>query len=194
MLFNHGVRLTRVACRAARAPAWRTGGIGWGGRIRTCESRDQNPMPYRLATPQKLVVANPPVRILPLCARIMANVLFATLRAACAVAPAFKIAPGDLVEPANHGIKTRCLTAWLRPKNSLSRTHRSASCRGLKTQPESAAIQRDPDQIWLTQPRQRAGSLSNAAPAAATSSRTTNTALPVPDIRGVPNSSSHSKT
>ena len=77
-------------------------------------------MPYRLATPQKLVVANPPVRILPLCARIMANVLFATLRAACAVAPAFKIAPGDLVEPANHGInnpipdrlatpqKTRC--------------------------------------------------------------------------------------
>ncbi len=24
---------------------------GWGGRIRTCESRDQNPLPYRLATP-----------------------------------------------------------------------------------------------------------------------------------------------
>ena len=26
----------------------------WGGRIRTYESRDQNPMPYRLATPQWL--------------------------------------------------------------------------------------------------------------------------------------------
>ncbi|SVB06902.1 uncharacterized protein METZ01_LOCUS159756, partial [marine metagenome] len=25
---------------------------GWGGRDRTCESRDQNPMPYHLATPQ----------------------------------------------------------------------------------------------------------------------------------------------
>ena len=24
---------------------------GWGGRIRTCGTRDQNPMPYRLATP-----------------------------------------------------------------------------------------------------------------------------------------------
>src|SRR5699024_5086888 len=26
--------------------------LGWGGRDRTCESRDQNPVPYRLATPQ----------------------------------------------------------------------------------------------------------------------------------------------
>ena len=25
---------------------------GWGGRDRTCVSRDQNPMPYHLATPQ----------------------------------------------------------------------------------------------------------------------------------------------
>lgn len=25
---------------------------GWGGRIRTLEWRDQNPLPYRLATPQ----------------------------------------------------------------------------------------------------------------------------------------------
>jgi hypothetical protein len=25
---------------------------GWGGRIRTYASRDQNPLPYRLATPQ----------------------------------------------------------------------------------------------------------------------------------------------
>ena len=25
---------------------------GWGGRDRTCESRDQNPLPYHLATPQ----------------------------------------------------------------------------------------------------------------------------------------------
>ena len=24
-----------------------------GGRIRTCASRDQNPLPYRLATPQQ---------------------------------------------------------------------------------------------------------------------------------------------
>jgi hypothetical protein len=27
-------------------------GDGWGGRIRTCGTRDQNPMPYHLATPQ----------------------------------------------------------------------------------------------------------------------------------------------
>ena len=26
----------------------------WGGRIRTLEWRDQNPLPYRLATPQRL--------------------------------------------------------------------------------------------------------------------------------------------
>src|SRR5690606_15886885 len=25
---------------------------GWGGRIRTCECRNQNPVPYHLATPQ----------------------------------------------------------------------------------------------------------------------------------------------
>src|SRR5262249_31244443 len=28
-------------------------GIGWGGRIRTSEWRDQNPLPYHLATPQQ---------------------------------------------------------------------------------------------------------------------------------------------
>src|ERR1700733_15486232 len=26
--------------------------VGWGGRIRTSEWRDQNPLPYHLATPQ----------------------------------------------------------------------------------------------------------------------------------------------
>jgi hypothetical protein len=26
---------------------------GWGGRIRTCECRNQNPVPYHLATPQR---------------------------------------------------------------------------------------------------------------------------------------------
>jgi hypothetical protein len=26
--------------------------VGWGGRIRTSVWRDQNPLPYRLATPQ----------------------------------------------------------------------------------------------------------------------------------------------
>ena len=26
---------------------------GWGGRIRTSECRNQNPVPYHLATPQK---------------------------------------------------------------------------------------------------------------------------------------------
>ena len=29
---------------------------GWGGRIRTPEWRDQNPLPYRLATPQSVRV------------------------------------------------------------------------------------------------------------------------------------------
>ena len=28
-------------------------GDGWGGRIRTYGTRDQNPLPYRLATPQQ---------------------------------------------------------------------------------------------------------------------------------------------
>ena len=28
---------------------------GWGGRIRTYGTRDQNPMPYHLATPQQLI-------------------------------------------------------------------------------------------------------------------------------------------
>ena len=31
-------------------------GIGWGGRIRTYEWRDQNPLPYHLATPQNSIV------------------------------------------------------------------------------------------------------------------------------------------
>ena len=28
---------------------------GWGGRIRTYGTRDQNPMPYHLATPQLII-------------------------------------------------------------------------------------------------------------------------------------------
>ena len=28
---------------------------GWGGRIRTYGTRDQNPMPYHLATPQSII-------------------------------------------------------------------------------------------------------------------------------------------
>ena len=28
---------------------------GWGGRIRTYGTRDQNPMPYHLATPQFII-------------------------------------------------------------------------------------------------------------------------------------------
>ncbi len=33
-----------------------TGLVGWGGRIRTSEWRNQNPLPYHLATPQHFVV------------------------------------------------------------------------------------------------------------------------------------------
>ncbi len=32
--------------------ATETGLAGWGGRIRTSEWRNQNPLPYHLATPQ----------------------------------------------------------------------------------------------------------------------------------------------
>ncbi len=32
--------------------ATETGLVGWGGRIRTSEWRNQNPLPYHLATPQ----------------------------------------------------------------------------------------------------------------------------------------------
>ncbi len=33
-------------------------GFGWGGRIRTYECGNQNPVPYRLATPQREVALN----------------------------------------------------------------------------------------------------------------------------------------
>jgi hypothetical protein len=33
---------------------------GWGGRIRTCACRDQNPVPYRLATPQYVYAVTVP--------------------------------------------------------------------------------------------------------------------------------------
>src|ERR1700730_8431847 len=33
---------------------------GWGGRIRTSVWRDQNPLPYRLATPQLEIYDQPP--------------------------------------------------------------------------------------------------------------------------------------
>ena len=38
-----------MRARSGRAPG---DGLGWGGRIRTSECGDQNPVPYRLATPQ----------------------------------------------------------------------------------------------------------------------------------------------
>src|SRR5690606_153181 len=34
-----------------------TGVCGWGARIRTWEWRDQNPLPYHLATPQRYTAA-----------------------------------------------------------------------------------------------------------------------------------------
>ena len=36
--------------------------IGWGGRIRTSEWRDQNPLPYHLATPQRVRPVSPSFR------------------------------------------------------------------------------------------------------------------------------------
>ena len=46
-------RVRETVGLSLRHPAvFATDDNGWGGRIRTCESRDQNPMPYRLATPQ----------------------------------------------------------------------------------------------------------------------------------------------
>ena len=62
-------------------PAWdqrrRVYSYGWGGRIRTCECRDQNPVPYHLATPQRLsagsalraraaIVLSHPARVKPI--------------------------------------------------------------------------------------------------------------------------------
>ena len=37
--------------------ATETGLVGWGGRIRTSEWRNQNPLPYHLATPQIRIAA-----------------------------------------------------------------------------------------------------------------------------------------
>ena len=52
----------------------------------------------------------------------------------------------------------------------------------------------DPDRMPQCQPRQRAGNRSNAVAATAALSTTTKTALPVPDMRGLPNSFSQSNT
>jgi hypothetical protein len=35
-----------------------TGLVGWGARIRTWECRNQNPVPYHLATPQRIAAMN----------------------------------------------------------------------------------------------------------------------------------------
>ena len=40
-------------CLNRLIPVSRGGRIGWGGRDRTSEWRNQNPLPYRLATPQQ---------------------------------------------------------------------------------------------------------------------------------------------
>src|ERR1700726_4415906 len=48
-MLSHG-RLASLF--ALRRNATETGLAGWGGRIRTSEWRDQNPLPYHLATPQ----------------------------------------------------------------------------------------------------------------------------------------------
>src|SRR5208282_1337923 len=37
--------------------------FGWGGRIRTSEWRDQNPLPYHLATPQLESTVSEPARL-----------------------------------------------------------------------------------------------------------------------------------
>ena len=44
--------------------------IGWGGRIRTCVWRDQNPLPYHLATPQQ---DREPVAIAAIAWHVAAN-------------------------------------------------------------------------------------------------------------------------
>lgn len=43
---------------------------GWGARIRTWECWDQNPVPYRLATPQWIDPAQFAARLLALCSRL----------------------------------------------------------------------------------------------------------------------------
>ena len=42
---------------------------GWGGRIRTSAWRNQNPLPYRLATPQQMSLARPNYMVPWRCAR-----------------------------------------------------------------------------------------------------------------------------
>ena len=41
------------ACRPAQGMCARLRKSGWGGRVRTSEWRNQNPLPYHLATPQQ---------------------------------------------------------------------------------------------------------------------------------------------
>src|ERR1700761_5444378 len=47
---------------AKRKRPGETGLAGWGGRIRTSEWRNQNPLPYHLATPQSGIGAVGPPR------------------------------------------------------------------------------------------------------------------------------------
>ncbi len=77
---------------AAVCPLARTIHIGWGGRIRTCASRDQNPLPYRLATPQKSFCRIVPGRSHPAGGRIIPAILALTLRASAAYTALLEIA------------------------------------------------------------------------------------------------------
>ena len=76
-----------------RKPDARSGFLnnGRGGWIRTNAWRDQNPLPYRLATP------------------LQGSLKLIELMAGAAG-----------FEPTHGGIKTRCLTAWLRPCRNYS--------------------------------------------------------------------------
>jgi hypothetical protein len=50
---GNGQRTRAIQNEATKKAIRRTISIGWGGRDRTSEWRNQNPLPYRLATPQQ---------------------------------------------------------------------------------------------------------------------------------------------
>ena len=52
MQSNEAADRARMVAQARLIEAG-SGGAGWGGRDRTSEWRNQNPLPYRLATPQR---------------------------------------------------------------------------------------------------------------------------------------------
>jgi hypothetical protein len=87
---------------------------GWGGRIRTSVWRNQNPLPYRLATPQYCAtgISGPTARRTIVAARLRRNPADQSLRSATS--------------------SMRCVMPFVRMRLARGRVGRMFSCRFLR--------------------------------------------------------------